>query len=181
MVYRQFGAEPWLMVPMLAQTLFLSPAGETRARLDVGARANYFLPQRPGPLLVDSDIQLLLDVPRISVGDVDGDGAPDVVGSGRHEVRVFRRKPDGSFDRAPSREYKLSRHRARPHPRLGLGARRGARRLGRRQARPPGLQRGRRPHRREVADALYLNRDGVWDLANPDFVSTRSPAGARTS
>jgi hypothetical protein len=102
MVYTQFGAEPWLMVPMLAQTTFLAPTGETRAKLDVGARANYFLPQRPGPLLVDSDIQLLLDVPRISVGDVDGDGSPDVVGSGRHRCACSCASPTAASTTRPA-------------------------------------------------------------------------------
>ena len=73
-VYTDFGPEPWLLVPMLGQATFVSPSGAIKAKLDVGARANYFVQQRPGPLLVDSDVQLLLDVPRISVGDVDGDG-----------------------------------------------------------------------------------------------------------
>jgi hypothetical protein len=132
MVYTDFGPEPRLLVPMLARTAFLSPTGETRAVLDAGARANYFLPPRPGPLLVDSDIQLLLDVPRIAVGDVNGDARADVVSLGRHEVRVFQQREDGSF-RAPRTAHKLALISSAII--RGSGAVRGdARRVGRRSS-----------------------------------------------
>ncbi|MGH7290850.1 MAG: FG-GAP repeat domain-containing protein, partial [Myxococcota bacterium] len=170
MIYTEFGAEPRLLVPMLAQTLFLSPNGETRAKLDAGARANYFLPPRPGPLLVDSDIQLLLDVPRIAVGDVDGDGKADVVSLGRHEVRVFLQRPDGSFVRPADRVYKPALISEEDHIR-GSGAVRGdARDIngdGKLDLMISHMSGG-------IIDAksgtrIYLNRDGVWDLAKPDF------------
>ena len=172
MIYTEFGPEPRLLVPMLAQTVFLSPSGETRALLDAGARANYFLPPRPGPLLVDSDIQLLLDVPRIAVGDVDGDARADVVSLGRHDVRVFLQRPDASFVRAPDREYKLALISEQDHIR-GSGAVRGDARDvsgdGKLDLMISHMAGG-------ITDAksdtrIYLNRDGAWDLAKPDFVS----------
>lgn len=172
MVYTEFGPEPWLLVPMLARTAFLSPNGETRALLDAGARANYFLPPRQGPLLVDSDIQLLLDVPRIAVGDVNGDAKADVVSLGRHAVRVFLQREDGSFARPPNREYKLALISERDHIR-GSGAVRGDARDvsgdGKLDLMVSHMSGGITDAKSETR--IYLNRDGVWDLAKPDFVS----------
>ncbi|MEX2206186.1 MAG: VCBS repeat-containing protein [Myxococcota bacterium] len=172
MIYTDFGPEPRLLVPMLARTAFLSPSGETRALLDAGARANYFLPPRPGPLLVDSDIQLLLDVPRIAVGDVNGDARADVVSLGRHEVRVFLQREDGSFARPPDRTYKLALISERDHIR-GSGAVRGDARDvsgdGKLDLMISHMSGGITDAKSETR--IYLNRDGVWDLAKPDFVS----------
>lgn len=175
LIYREFGAEPRLLVPMLAQTVFLTADGVVAAKLDAGARANYFLPPRPGPLLVDSDIQLLLDVPRIAVGDIDGDGKADVVSLGRHEVRTFLQRPDGSFVRPADRVYKLALISETDHMR-GSGAVRGdARDIsgdGKLDLMISHVSGG-------ITDAksdtrIYLNRDGVWDLAKPDYTSDTS-------
>jgi hypothetical protein len=169
-VYRDFGKEPWLFVPALAQTVFVSPNGVEKARLDVGARANYFLPQRPGPLLVDSDIQLLLDVPRISIGDVDGDGRPDVVASGRHSIRVFLQRADGTFPRKADREQKLALVSEQDHLRGSGAVRTDARDIsgdGKLDLMISHLSGGITDAKSETN--IYLNRDGTWDLSKPDF------------
>jgi hypothetical protein len=180
LVYSDFGDSPWLMVPMIAQTEFRAADGSLRARLDVGARANYFMPQRPGPMLVDSDIQLLLDVPRISVADVDGDGKADVVGSSRHDLRVFLRRPDGSFAVEPDRDLKLALISEKDHIR-GYGAVRVEVRDvsgdGKADLLISTLAGG-------ISDAtsttrIHLNRGGTWNLAKPDFTcEPRSGWGA---
>ena len=170
LVFNDFGSEPWLFAPMLAQSAFYSPSGERKALLEVGARANYFLPPRPGPLFVDSDLQMLLDVPRISVGDVDGDGRTDVVASGRHDVRVFLRREDGSFPRQADRVMKLALVTEEDHIRGSGSVRVEARDVsgdGKLDLLISHLAGG-------VTDAhsdtsIYLNKGGRWDLSKPDF------------
>jgi len=66
-----FGDEPWLVAPGLGETFFLSPGGELRARVASGVRANFFV-ESSGLIISESDIQVFLDAPRISVGDVNG-------------------------------------------------------------------------------------------------------------
>jgi hypothetical protein len=115
-----FGGEPWLVAPGLGETFFLSPAGALRARVSSGARANFFV--APAALIVsESDIQIFLDAARISVGDIDGDGRPDVLASQRHFLHLFYQRPDGGFDSAPSRVVKLGRVPIEDHIR-GSGA-----------------------------------------------------------
>lgn len=114
------GPEPWLLVPGIGETFFLSPTGELRARIHSGARANYFV-QPPGLMLSESDIQLFLDAPRISVGDIDGDGRVDLLASDRHQLLVFLRNEDGSFPQNPNERIRLGRITTEDHIR-GWGA-----------------------------------------------------------
>ena len=93
---------PLLLVPGLGDATVMRPDGEVLGRLDVGHRANYFIPPRPGPMVGENEIEQFYDFPRLDVGDVDGDGRADVIASYRHEIRVFQRKPDGRFDTLPS-------------------------------------------------------------------------------
>jgi hypothetical protein len=103
-----FGPEAWLIVPGIGETFFLAVDGTLRARIMGGARANYFI-QPPGPMLTESDIQIFLDAPRISIGDIDGDGRVDILASSRHQLRVFLRREDGSYPRAADRTIALGR------------------------------------------------------------------------
>jgi VCBS repeat protein len=179
LIFPEFGPEPWLLAPLLAETAFYSPSGVQKARLEVGARANYFMPQRPGPIFVDSDIQLLLDMPRISVGDVDGDGRVDVVGSGRHDVRVFLRRADGSFPRAPDRTLRLGLVTEEDHIRGSGAVRSEARDVsgdGKLDLLISHLAGGLTDAKSDVA--VYLNRGGKWDLAKPDFALPPTPGWA---
>jgi hypothetical protein len=103
LVYDDFGGEKYLLLPLLGETLLLSTSGEVRARLATGGRANYLIPSRPGLFFIESELRLFFDAPRVMVTDVDGNGSADIVSSTRHDVRVFLRRPDGGFDREPTR------------------------------------------------------------------------------
>jgi hypothetical protein len=85
---------------------------------------------------------------------------------------VFLRKPDGSFDHAPSRLYKLGLVTERDHIR-GSGSVRGEARDvsgdGKLDLLVSNVAGGLTDAKSQTR--LYLNRDGAWDLANPDFVS----------
>ena len=102
MVYDEFGDEPWIIVPQLGQVSALSADGELLARLAAGRRANYFVASGGELLSVESDIQLYFDAPKISVGDIDGDGRADILAATRHELRVFLRDGTGGFSTEPS-------------------------------------------------------------------------------
>ena len=101
------GGEPRLLVPGFGTTAVLAPSGETLGRLDVGARANYFVQRRPGPLVSESEVEIYFDHPRLSVGDVDGDGRGDIVSANRHELRVFAQNAQGGFPERATRRIAL--------------------------------------------------------------------------
>lgn len=100
LVRRGLGPRPRLLIPGLAEALVLAEDGAPIARLATGARANYFLPTRDGALASESEVELFLDVPRLTTGDVDGDGRGDVVATSRYALLVFLQRADGSFANA---------------------------------------------------------------------------------
>ncbi|MFV2089186.1 MAG: FG-GAP repeat domain-containing protein, partial [Pseudomonadales bacterium] len=77
------------------------------AQIEIARRANYFILPDTGLVSIESDLQIFLDVPKLAVGDVNGDARTDIVSSTRHEIRVFLRQQDGGFARQPSRTYPL--------------------------------------------------------------------------
>jgi hypothetical protein len=163
------GDEPWLLAPGIGETFFLSARGELRARIHSGARANYFV-QPPGLMLSESDIQLFLDAPRISVGDINGDGRPDLLASARHQLLLFYRNEDGSFPREPTSRITLGRITIEDHIRGSGAVRTEARDIDR-----DGLA------DLIVSEALggvmdansntyiHFNHGSGWDLENPDY------------
>jgi hypothetical protein len=108
---------PGRRIPGTGWAAVLDAKGESRGVLDVGARANYYVPKRPGPLVSESEAQVYFDHPRLSVGDVDGDGRGDVVSTNRHELRVFLQDAEGLFARRPSRRIALGRISLEDHVR----------------------------------------------------------------
>jgi hypothetical protein len=168
-----FGPTPWLQVPGFGEVFYLAPDGSLRARIDVGGRANYFI-QPPGPVFAESDIQLYFDAPRMATGDVDADGRVDIVSASRHELRVFLRREDGAFERAPDRVIALRRVSENDHIR-GSGS---VRTIARDIDGDGLLDLLISETRGGITDAsavtsVYLNSGGDWDLdgANAEYPS----------
>jgi hypothetical protein len=155
----------------------LSVDGKVEATLDVGRRANYIVIPSNGLLSTESDIQLLIDVPKISLGDVDGDGQVDIVSSTRHEIRVFLRREDGSFARAADRSIALGMVTPRDHIRGTGGAA-----CEFRDFNADGKLDLLISHTEgSVTDAttntyVFLNRAGEWNLDAPDGTFTSNNA-----
>lgn len=163
------GDGPRLAVPGLGEYLLLTPEGEMLGRLDVGQRANYFAPNRPGPLVNESEFETFLDFPRIEVGDTNGDGRADLLFASRHELRVFHQRADGSFDEQADLQMALGRLTEKD---LIRGS--GSVRVAAGDMNGDGLSDllitsttgGILDMRSETT--LHLNRDGTWNLDAPD-------------
>jgi hypothetical protein len=170
LVYRDFGSEPHLLLPLLGEALLLSAAGEVRARLHIGGRANYLIPSRPGLFFIESDLRLFFDSARVAVADVDGNGAADIVSSTRHEARVFLRRPDGGFDSEPTRTYSPALVTERDHISGSGGVSLQTQDLngdGRADLLLSHFAGGISSAR--MRSAVILNREGAWNFAARDW------------
>lgn len=165
------GGEPRLLVPGFGTTAVLAPSGKMLARLDVGARANYFLQRRPGPFVSESEVEIYFDHPRLSVGDVDGDGRGDIVSANRHELRVFAQNAEGGFPESATRRIALGLVSPEDHVR-NTGMVRvdavdldGDRRVDLLISRAVGSLFSTST---KTTVSVHLNRNGDWNLAKPD-------------
>jgi len=114
LAFDDFANEPWLLVPQIGLLSVMNGNGETISTLDVDNRANFFVAEPAGLLSLESDLQLFLDTPKMSVGDIDGDDRADLLFATRHELRTFLRNDDG-FDATPSARIPLQFIEERDH------------------------------------------------------------------
>ena len=181
LVYRDFGSEPWLLVPQIGQLTALSPEGEVRARLEVPRRANYFITPHSGLVSIESDLQVFVDSSKLSVGDVDGDGRADVVLSTRHELWVYLRREDGSLPTAPDRKLALHLLTPRDHIRGSGGVASMAKDIdGDEKLDLLVSHVAGNFSSASSATYVHMNRDGGWNLEEPDQVF-RSKASLDTN
>jgi VCBS repeat protein len=168
MVRTGLAKEVRLLVPGLGWAEVLTPSGESLGHLDVGARANYLIPKRPGPVISESEVEVYFDHPRLTVGDVDGDGRGDIVSANRHELRVFLQDEQGHFPSRPSRTIALGLITIEDHVRNSGNVRvDGADldndgRLDLLISHSVGSLISA-----TTTLSIYMNRNGGWDLAHP--------------
>ena len=158
-----------LLVPGLGEAWLLGAQGESLGQLRIGGRANYLVPPRPGPTLGENELELYFDVPTLHTADIDGDGRRDVVTTNRHAIRIFRQRADGSFPRDPDRELALRLMSLEDQVRNSGSVRCDLRDFngdGRADLLVSHASGGLTNAMNRTR--IHLNRDGDFDLANPD-------------
>ncbi|MFP6640542.1 MAG: VCBS repeat-containing protein, partial [Myxococcota bacterium] len=97
LVHDEFGDEPVLFVQQIGQLTILTPTGEVRARMKIPRRANYLIMPTGGLISIESNFQIFLDVPKLLLGDINGDGRTDIAVATRHEIQSYLQQADGGF------------------------------------------------------------------------------------
>lgn len=115
LVYDDFGPEPWILVPRIGELTALDARGDVKFRLEVPRRANYLIMPDTGMIELETDFQIFLDVPKLAIGDVNGDERVDVISATRHEIRVFLRREDGAYELEADRIHALGLVTPRDH------------------------------------------------------------------
>ena len=161
--------KPLILVPQIGRVSVLTGDGALMGQVNVGARANFFVARRSSIISVESDLQLYLDTPKLSMGDVDGDARADIVSATRHEIRVFLGRPDGRFDREPSYTHALKLISQLDHSRGSGSVVTTVRDVDNNGLLDLVITHLEGTFSDTVTTTyFYRNRDGRWDLSNPD-------------
>ncbi|MEM9209304.1 MAG: VCBS repeat-containing protein, partial [Pseudomonadota bacterium] len=169
LVYRDFGPEPWILVPQIGAMTAMNADGTVRARLNTDRRANFFVAKPASLVSFESDIQLFLDLPKLSVGDVDGDGLADIVSATRHEIRTFLQNGDGGFPADASTSTPLNFVTEEDHLRGSGGLATTARDINNDGRLDLLISHVKGSFVSTVTStSVFLNRDGRWNIDEPD-------------
>jgi hypothetical protein len=108
LVHEGFGPEPVLFVQQIGQLTLLEPSGQVRARMKIPRRANYLIFPTGGLISVESNFQIFLDVPKLLLGDINGDDRTDITVATRHELHSYLQQEDGGFPYEANRKQALN-------------------------------------------------------------------------
>ncbi|MFK7886315.1 MAG: FG-GAP repeat domain-containing protein [Gammaproteobacteria bacterium] len=171
LVHDDIGGRRRMLIPQIGAATVMELDGTPVQQLGVGGRANYFVSRPESLVAFESPLQLYLDTPRVSIGDINGDGLGDVLAATRHELRLFESTSDGDFTATPTTTLVPNLVTAEDHRRGSGGVvTSGADQNG------DGLMDILISHvEGSFADAttttrLYRNRGGAFDLDAPDDV-----------
>ncbi len=169
LVYDDFDDEPWILVPQIGALTAVTADGEVRAVLETDRRANFFVAKSASLVSFESDIQLFLDLPKMSVGDVNGDGLADIVSATRHELRTFLRNADGTFPTEASDKIALNFITEEDHLRGSGGLATTARDINGDGRLDLLISHVQGSFVSTVTKTyVFLNRNGTWNIGEPD-------------
>ncbi|HIF98122.1 MAG TPA: VCBS repeat-containing protein [Myxococcales bacterium] len=169
MVQDGFGDEPVLFVQQIGQLTILTPKGEVRGQMQIPRRANYLIIPTGGLISIESNFQIFLDVPKILLGDIDGDGLTDLAVATRHEVDTYLQREGGHFPNVADRKQALRLITKEDHIRgsggvtADVGDVNGDGRIDLLLSYAKGGFRNT-----ETLTYYYQNRDGGWAIGEPD-------------
>ena len=169
LVHDEFGDEPVLFVQQIGQLTILTPKGEVRARMKIPRRANYLIVPTGGLVSLESNFQIFLDVPKLLLGDIDGDGRTDIAVATRHEIHSYLQRADGGFPEDADRKQAFRLISPEDHVRgsggvtSAVGDVAGDGRIDLLVSYAKGGF-----SNAETKSYYYRNRDGFWPIGTPD-------------
>lgn len=169
LVHDEFGDEPVLFVQQIGQLTILTPRGEVRAQIKIPRRANYLVVPTGGLISVESNFQIFLDVPKLLLGDINGDGRTDIAVATRHEIHSYLQREDGGFPENADRKQAFRLITPQDHVRgsggvtSDVGDVDGDGRIDLLLSYAKGGFTNA-----ETISYYYRNRDGFWPIGDPD-------------